>query len=154
MDLYFEDLEIGRTFHSLGKTMTEAEIVDFAFKYDPQPFHIDKGAAEEGPFGGLIASGFQTLAVAFRMFIETGAFRAGSMGSPGMEELKWLRPVRPGDTLRSVVEILDKRESKSKPDRGILLMELVCLNQDDEPVMSYKCNVMFRKRPAGEPAAG
>jgi len=153
-DIYFEDIAVGHKFHSLGKTMTEAEIIDFAFKYDPQPFHIDKGAAESGPFGGIIASGFQTLAVAFRMFIETGAFRTASMGSPGMEELKWLRPVRPGDTLRSVVEILDKRESKSKPDRGIILMELVCLNQNDEPVMSYRCNVMFRKRPVAGPTEG
>src|SRR3546814_1387604 len=85
--------------------------------YDPQPFHLDKEAAAEGPFNGLIASGFQTLAVAFRIFYQTGIINACSMGSPGLDELRWLRPVRPGDTLKVTATVREKRPSKSKPDR-------------------------------------
>lgn len=146
-DLYFEDFHVGRTFDSLGRTVTEAEIIDFAFKYDPQPFHIDALAAEQSHFGGIISSGFQTLAIAFRLFVDTGAFRAASMGSPGLEDLKWIMPVRPGDTLFTTVEILDARESQSKPDRGIIKMELRCRNQNQEVVLTYRCNVFMKKRP-------
>src|SRR3546814_21130771 len=105
--------------------------------YDPQPFHLDKEAAAEGPFNGLIASGFQTLAVAFRIFYQANVINACSMGSPGPDELRWLRPVRPGDTLKVTATVREKRPSKSKPDRGTLIMDYAVTNQKDEPVMTF-----------------
>ena len=110
-DLYFDDFDIGQTFRSKGATLSEAQILDFPFTYDPQPFHLDVAAAREGPFGGLIASGFQTLAVAFRLFYQEKVINACSMGSPGMDHLRWLAPVRPGDTLFVRAEVLEKRLS-------------------------------------------
>lgn len=88
--LYLDDLEAGFRFVTGGLTLTEAEIIDFAWRYDPQSFHLDTGAAERSPYGGLIASGFQSLAVCFRLFIQTGVFAEASLGSPGIDELRWL----------------------------------------------------------------
>src|SRR3546814_9800749 len=105
--------------------------------YDPQPFHLDKEAAAEGPFNGLIASGFQTLAVAFRIFYQANVINACSMGSPGLDELRWLRPVRPGDTLKVTATVREKRPSKSKPDRGSPLMDYVVTNPQDAPVINF-----------------
>ena len=104
--LYFEDFKPGDRFESAGKTLSEAEILDFAWRYDPQPIHMDKVAAEAGPYGGLIASGFQTLLTSFRLLWQTNLLDAASLGSPGIEELKWTKPVRPGDTLHTVIEVL------------------------------------------------
>ncbi len=147
-DLYFDDFDIGQTFRSKGATLSEAQILDFAFTYDPQPFHLDVAAAREGPFGGLIASGFQTLAVAFRLFYQEKVINACSMGSPGMDHLRWLAPVRPGDTLFVRAEVLEKRPSKSKPDRGTLRMGYEVLNQDELVVMTFEAIHIFRRRPA------
>ncbi len=96
MDRYFEDYKVGEIWQSRGYTFTESAIIDFALIYDPQPFHIDIGAAEKGPYTGLIASGFQTLAITFRLLWQERQFTASSMGSPGFEQLRWLKPVRPG----------------------------------------------------------
>ena len=147
-DRYFEDFEIGQRFVSRGATLTESQILDFALAYDPQPFHLDKEAAERSPYAGLIASGFQTLAIGFRMFYQEKVINACSMGSPGMDELRWLRPVRPGDTLRTVAQVLEKRASESKPDRGILRMGYEVMNQADEVVMTFVTTHIFRRRPA------
>ena len=106
-DRYFDDFEIGERILTPGLTLTESLIIDFAMRYDPQPFHIDIEAAKESNYGGLIASGFQTLALGFRMVVETGIFRACGMGSPGFDELRWLKPVRPGDTLHSELEVVE-----------------------------------------------
>lgn len=146
-ELYFEDFQAGQIFESRGITLTESEIIDFALRYDPQPFHIDKTAAETGPYAGLIASGFQTLVLTFRMILQENLIFAGSMGSPGIDEVRWLRPVRPGDTLRMRMEIKDCRESRSKPDRGILICAYTGLNQHDEPVISFTATQIFRRRP-------
>ena len=100
MGLYFEDFTVGRRFTTRGVTVTETQIIDFAFTYDPQPFHIDRVAAEQTPYGGLIASGFQVLAISFRLFHQTGAFAACSLGGYGIDDLRWMRPTRPGDTIR------------------------------------------------------
>src|SRR3546814_1911475 len=105
--------------------------------YDPQPFHLDKEAAAEGPFNGLIASGFQTLAVAFRIFYQANVINACSIGSPGLDELRWLRPVRPGDTLKVTAPVREKRPSQSKPDRCTLLLDYVVTNQQAQPVMTF-----------------
>jgi acyl dehydratase len=146
-DLYFEDFEIGQRFRSRGVTFTESDIIDFALRYDPQPFHIDKVAAETGPYEGLIASGFQTLVMTFRMILQENLIFAASMGSPGIDELRWLRPVRPGDTVHMEMRIEDKRESRSKPDRGILTCAYTGYNQHGEPVISFSATQIFRRRP-------
>ena len=146
-DLYFEDFKVGDRFVSPGVTVSESMILDFAFKYDPQPFHIDVEAAKASSFGGLIASGFQTLALGFRMFLETGAFRACGMGSPGIDEVRWPRPVRPGDTIRTELTILEITPSRSKPDRGIFKTAVRMLNQRDEEVLTFKGMHLIRRRP-------
>ena len=149
---YFEDLEPGLRFETRGKTLTEPEILDFAFRYDPQPFHMDVAYAEAGPYGGLIASGIQTIAVALRMFFQTPVFAPEiSIGSPGVDELRWLQPVRPGDTIRATGEILEVRASRSKPDRGIVRYRMEVLNQRDEAVMTMLSAAIVRR---GPPAAG
>ena len=147
-DLYFDDFEPGRTFKSKGATLSESQILDFALLYDPQPFHLDKEAAAEGPFNGLIASGFQTLAVAFRLFYQEKVINACSMGSPGLDALRWVRPVRPGDTIKVKATVREKRPSKSKPDRGTLLMDYEVLNQLDEVVMTFTAIHIFARKTA------
>lgn len=142
---YFDDFEIGETFRSAGVTLSESQILDFALVYDPQPFHIDSKAAEDSHFGGLIASGFQTLALGFRMFYQEGSFAAAAIGSPGMDELRWHKPVRPGDTLRTEAEILEKRPSRSKPDRGTLRVAFAIINQMDDVVMTFLTTVLVRR---------
>ena len=145
---YLDDLKKGDRFDSGGYTFTESSIVDFAFLYDPQPFHIDATAAAASHFGGLIASGFHTLAVAFRLIYQTGFVRDASMGGPGMDELRWLKPVRPGDTLRCSAEVLEVSPSRSKPDRGILKLALAARNQADETVMTVTFIILLKRKPA------
>lgn len=144
---FLDDFTPGQHFHTGGITLTEAEIIDFAWRYDPQPFHLDTGAAERSPYGGLIASGFQSLALCFRLFIQSGVLAESSMGSPGIDELRWLAPVRPGDTLHCAVEVLEVRPSSSKPDRGIARFKYQALNQRDEVVLSFIVNHLLRRRP-------
>lgn len=146
--LYLDELEPGQVFRTGGCTFTEAEIIDFAWRYDPQPFHIDVGAAERSPYGGLIASGFQSLAICFRLFIQSGIFTESSMGGPGIDELRWHAPVRPGDTLRCEVEVLDVRPSNSKPDRGIARLRYQARNQRDETVLSFVVIHLLLRRTA------
>ncbi len=131
-ELYFDDFSVGDRFTTRGVTVTESMIIDFALSYDPQPFHIDVEAGRQSNYGGLIASGFHTLALGFRMVLETGIFRAASMGSPGFDELRWLKPVRPGDTLHTELEVVDKKPSSSKPDRGIMRAAYRIRNQKGE----------------------
>lgn len=142
---YLDDLTPGQRFTSPGLTLTEAEIIDFAWRYDPQPFHLDANAAAESPYGGLIASGFQSLAICFRLFIQSGLLAESSLGSPGIDELCWLAPVRPGDTLHSEIEVLEVRPSKSKPDRGIARLRYHAVNQRGEVVLSFIVNHLLRR---------
>ncbi|MBF1166410.1 MAG: MaoC family dehydratase, partial [Dechloromonas agitata] len=125
----------------------EAEIIDFAWRYDPQPFHLDATAALGSPYGGLIASGFQSLAICFRLFIQSGVLAESSMGSPGIDELRWLAPVRPGDTLHSEIEVLEVRPSSSRPDRGIARLKYQAVNQRGETVLTFIVNHLLRRRP-------
>ena len=147
--LYFDDFEPGQIFHSKGATLSESQILDFALLYDPQPFHLDKEAAAEGPFNGLIASGFQTLSLAFRLFYQEKVINACSMGSPGLDELRWTRPVRPGDTIKVQATVREKRPSRSKPDRGTLLMDYDVTNQLGETVMTFTAIHIFARRSEG-----
>ena len=143
---YLDDFAVGERFVTRGVTLTESMIIGFALTYDPQPFHIDAEAARQSNYGGLIASGFQTLALGFRMVLETGIFRAASMGSPGFDELRWLRPVRPGDTLRTEAEVRENTPSRSKPDRGILRVAYRIKNQQDEEVLSFLSMHLLKRR--------
>ena len=145
---FLDDLAPGQRFTSPGLTLTEAKIIDFAWRYDPQPFHLDANAAASSPYGGLIASGFQSLAVCFRLFIQSGILAESSMGSPGIDELRWLAPVRPGDTLHSEIEVLEVRPSNSKPDRGIARLKYQAVNQRGEAVLGFIVNHLLRRRPA------
>ena len=143
---YLDDLQVGQRFVSAGITLTESEIIDFAWRYDPQRFHLDVNSAADSPYGGLIASGFQSMVLCFRLFIQSGVLAESSLGSPGIDELRWLAPVRPGDTLHSVVEVLEVRPSSSKPDRGIARMKYQGVNQRDEAVLSFIINHLLKRR--------
>ena len=143
---YFDDFAVGEKFTTRGVSLTESMIIGFALTYDPQPFHIDVEAARESNYGGLIASGFQTLVLGFRMVLETGIFRAASMGSPGFDELRWVRPVRPGDTLHTEFEVMDKTPSRSKPDRGIARVAYRIKNQKGEDVLTFLSMHLLKRK--------
>ena len=146
IDRYFDDFAIGDRFTTRGVSLTESMIVDFALTYDPQPFHIDVEAARQSNYGGLIASGFHTLVLGFRMVLESGVFRAASMGSPGFDELRWVRPVRPGDTLHAEFEVIDKTPSRSKPDRGIARIAYRIKNQKGEDVLTFLAMQLLKRK--------
>ncbi|MCW5731980.1 MAG: MaoC family dehydratase [Alphaproteobacteria bacterium] len=143
---YYEDYSVGEVIKADGVTLSEADILDFAFRYDPQPFHLDKEAAAKSIYGGLIASGWQVGAVTFRMLVQAGVLGRGSMGSPGLDELRWTKPVRPGDTLYAEAEVTDMRPSQSKPDRGLVFMTYRVRNQSGEVVMSFRSTQLIRRR--------
>jgi acyl dehydratase len=147
-DRYYEDFKIGDRFVSGGMTMTEAGIIEFARQWDPQPFHVDAEFAKKWTYGGLIASGLHTMSVTLRLWLDLGIFRASSLGSPGIGEVQFPRPVRPGDTLRVVTDITELRLSSSKPDRGVARIRQVTINQRDEPVMEQETTIFLRRRPA------
>lgn len=151
-DMWLEDFTVGQRFRSRGATLSEAQILDFAWAHDPQPFHIDKEAAAASPYGGVIASGFQTLLVAFRLFYQERIMNAASLGSPGMDEVRWLVPVRPGDTIHVETEVKEVRPSSSRPDRGTAILAYEVVNQDGRTVMTYRVTHLFRRRP--EAASG
>ena len=144
---YFEDFTPGDRFESGTLPITAALIVEYARFYDPQPFHTDPEAARATVYGGLIASGLQTIGIAFKLFFETGVLSACSLGSPGLDEVRWKAPVRPGDTLRVVAAVLETRPSTSKPDRGIVRILYTTLNQRGETVATLIGNQLCRRRP-------
>lgn len=146
--MWWEDFAPGQAFTTGGATLTEAQIIEFAMRHDPQPFHIDAEAAKETFYGGLIASGFQTLLTTFRLFHAENIINTCSLGSPGIENLRWLIPVRPGDTLRVRGEVLETRPSRSRPDRGFATIAYATTNQKGETVMTYRCPHIFARRPA------
>lgn len=146
--LYFEDFHVGDRFESPGVTVTEGQIIDFAMHFDPQVFHIDAEAAKSTIYGGLIASGIHTLALTFRLFLMTGTLNGeNSLGSPGFDELKWLKPVRPGDTLRASGEVIEVRPVK-RDDRGIVRFLYTAENQRGEKILSVIGNQIVRRRPS------
>ena len=135
-DRYFEDYVPGSVYEFGSILMEEKEMIDFATRYDPQPFHINPEAGRKSVFGGLIASGWHTGAVSMRLIVDHYLSRVASLGSLGADELRWLKPVRPGDELSMRVTILEARRSQSKPDRGIVRSSMEVLNQNREVVMS------------------
>ena len=147
--LYFEDFPAGDVRESAARTITREEMVAFARQYDPQPFHLDDEAARRTIYGGLIGSGWLTAAVMMRLLWDTLLKDVVSLGSPGSDEIRWLRPVRPGDTLRARFTIVEAIPSRSKPDRGVVKTFTEMLNQHGEVVMTMRGLGMFGRRPAG-----
>lgn len=137
-DRYLEDYPTGAVFECGAIQASEAEIIEFGKRFDPQVFHTSPQAAEQTPYGGLIASGWHTAGMMMRLFVEHYLSSVASLGSPGVDELRWRRPVHPGDTLRLRVTVTDTKRSRSKPDRGVLFSFIEVLNQDQEVVMSMK----------------
>ncbi|MBS0517982.1 MAG: MaoC family dehydratase [Proteobacteria bacterium] len=145
---YWDDYEVGKKYPLGSTTFTEKEIVDFAKLYDPQDFHVDVEAARNSLFGGLIASGWHVCAKLMRLFVDNYVDKRTALGSPGVDEIRWLKPVRPGDTLTGWVECAAKVPSKSKPDLGIIHENWKATNQNGELVMTAKGVNMVRRRPA------
>ena len=135
-----DELAVGEVFDTPGYTLTQADITSFAFSFDPQPFHIDQVAAEQSIFGGIIASGFHTIAICFRLFIQSGIFAKSSLGGTGLDEVRWFAPVRAGDTLTAEVEVVKLVPSKSKEDRGVAVLQYRGYNQRKELVVSFYGN--------------
>ena len=149
-ELYFEDFEPGRVYELGSHTVTEQEIVAFGRAWDPQPFHVDPEAAESSPFGGLIASGWHTGSLWMRLYVDSMLGSAAAMGSPGIEELRWLAPVRPGDTLTARLVVLETTPSERHPGRGTLRSRGEMVNQDGVTVMSMLSRGHFARRERGE----
>ncbi len=143
---YFDDLTVGDTFESGGITLTEGAIIDFALTHDPQPFHVNKVAASKSIFGGLIASGFQTISLTFRLFRDTGVLTGTNLGGHGMDEVRWLAPVLPGDTLQARVTVEVLTPSRSKPDRGTVRFRYRTYNQNDVEVLSMTMDHVMARR--------
>jgi len=132
---YFEDYVPGLTADCGTVSISEAEIIAFAKEYDPQPFHVDPVGAVDGPFGGLIASGWHTISLTMRQLVEHWVSPESSLGAAGIDEIRWPNPVRPGDTLRVRASVLEARRSKSRPDRGIIRSLVEVTNQAGDPVL-------------------
>ncbi|WP_375195427.1 MaoC family dehydratase [Sphingobium sp.] len=150
--VYFEDVAIGASSEFGPLTVSRDEIIDFAREFDPQPFHLSDEAAAQTHFGSLASSGWHTTALSMKMMVaawqEHPGVQAASLGALGVDELRWLQPVRPGDTLRGRSEVVDKKASKSRPEMGIVRTQVTIFNQRDEPVLTMKPIAMFRTRPA------
>ena len=146
--IYYEDIVVGQTLVTGSKTVTKQEIIAFARQFDPQPFHLDEAAAERSMFGGLLASGWHTVAMMMRLLVDASASRAVNLGSPGFDDLRWRKPVRPGDTITVRSTCIDKRPSRSKPEIGSAWFQTEVVNQHDEVVMSLINIAIYQRRSA------
>lgn len=144
--LAYEDLVPGRRLTFPPRTLSREDIVRFAREWDPQPFHLDEAAARKTHFGGLVASGWHTACLSMRIAVDGLLEGSTSLGSPGLDELRWLKPVRPDNPLTLTVEVLEARPSRSKPDRGSVKLAYVLVNGVGEPVFSMVAWVMFGRR--------
>lgn len=147
--MYFEDLEVGAVQTFGPYEVTREEVLEFAAKYDPQPFHLSDEAAARTHFGRLAASGWHTCAMTMRMLVDSMNVRGDrhGLGSPGVDELRWLKPVYPGDTLTGRTEIVEKTPSRSKPEIGSFRSQVTVSNQHGEPVLRFTSIVLIRRRP-------
>jgi acyl dehydratase len=143
---YFEDYQAGAVYEYGYATVDEAELVAFARRFDPQPIHTNPEFAAAGPFGGLIASGWHTAGIFMRLFADHYLSRVASLASPGIDELRWPAPVRPGDMLRLRTQITETRRSRSKPDRGLVVTHAELLNQHDHCVLSLTAMNLLKLR--------
>ena len=144
---WFDDIAAGERFVTGEATLSEAELVAFAREFDPQPIHVDAAYAATGPYGGLIASGFQTMALGFRLFYELGVIDEACIGGPGIDAVRFHRPARPGDSIHAVATVAETRPSRSKPDRGHVRIAYEVRNQRDEPVLSFEIVHILLRRP-------
>jgi acyl dehydratase len=144
---YLEDFAVGQVLEFPPRTVSEEEIIAFARDYDPQPFHLDKEAAKQSLFGGLCASGWHTAGLMMRMLVDHMIGKYASMGSPGVDQLRWVKPVFPGDTLLLRGEVLEVRLSQSKPDRGVITSRYEMRNQKGEVVLTMQAKGMYSRRP-------
>ena len=147
---YWEDFYPGQVLEAGGASLSAEEIIEFGKKYDPQPFHIDEEQAKQSVFGGLIASGWQTASLCMRLICDLYLLEAASLGSPGIDELRWVKPVYPGDTLHLKSTVLETRASASRPDMGTVRSRSEVYNQHGELVMHMSGVGMFRRRSPGE----
>jgi acyl dehydratase len=145
---WFEDFTPGQVLELGSRTVTAEAIVAFAREFDPQPFHLDEEAAKRSIYGGLLASGWHTGAIMMRLLCDGLLYDTVSLGSPGIDEMRWLRPVRPGDTLSARMTVLEAIPSRSKPDRGVLRTLTEMLNQHGEVVMTVRGLSLLGRRPA------
>ncbi|MCR9213840.1 MAG: MaoC family dehydratase [Proteobacteria bacterium] len=145
--LYFEDIKIGDKTEFGSKLVTKEEILEFAEEFDPQPFHLDEEAATNSIYGGIIASGWHTGGMLMRMMVDNMVNHRAGLGSPGFDDLRWIRPVRPGDRLRFESTVIEARKSKSRPDMGIIRAQVYLYNQNDEKVFAVKTIGMMKTRP-------
>ncbi|WP_066775201.1 MaoC family dehydratase [Sphingomonas sp. CCH5-D11] len=146
---YFEDIAVGTKANFGSYHVTREEVMDFASRYDPQPFHLSDEAAAQTHFGRLSASGWHTCAMVMSMIVANlKNNKQAGLGSPGVDELRWLKPVYPGDTLRCETEVIEKRQSQSRPEMGIFKSRMTVYNQDDVAVMSMVSNGLIATRPA------
>lgn len=152
MTYSYEDFEVGEARQLSAHTFTREEIVEFASKYDPQPFHVSEEAGEASHFGGLVASGWNTCSAMMGILVRDMIADSTSMGSPGLDNIRWIKPVRVGDTVRLTVRVLDKRVSKSKPDRGIVQTRWEAHNQHGELVLTVDSAALFGLRNPGAQA--
>lgn len=150
--MWWEDFSVGTASELGSHTFSAEEIVAFGRQFDPQPYHADPVAAKASPFGGLIASGWHTVALVMRMMCDAYMLDSASLGSPGVENLKWLKPVRPGDTLRAQRTTLEVRASASRPEMGLVKTRWEVFNQNGEPVMTMEGYGMFGRRNPGSAA--
>jgi len=148
-DRWFEDYVAGSVYDFGYATLSEAEIVAFARRYDPQSIHTDAAWSATGPFGGLIASGVHTIAACMRLYVDHYISHVASLASPGLNEIRWPRPVRPGDRLRIRVAVAEARASRSRPDRGLVHSAVEARNQDDHVVLSFTAINFLARRPSG-----
>lgn len=147
-DRFFEDYVEGATYSYGHLGVTEQEIIDYALQFDPQAIHVDPGYARGGPFGGIIASGWHTAGLMMRMFADHYLTHNASLASPGIDEVRWPAPLRPGNQVRLRVTTAEARPSKSKPDRGLIFTDAALLTQDDVAVMTLRAmNMVARRNP-------
>jgi acyl dehydratase len=144
--LFFEDFAVGQKFHTTRRRVDAAEIIEFACRYDPQPFHTDPEAAKASLFGGLAASGWHSAAMMMRLIVDSEFRPAGGIIGGG-GELSWLKPVRPGDELRVESEVVELRESRSRPRQGLVTMRLTMFNQTGEAVQTFGPTLLVNRRP-------
>lgn len=146
--MFFDDLPVGFTFETGTRQILLEEMLEFARKYDPQPFHVSEEAARDTIYGGLISSGFQTMVVGFLLTLDANIWNESSLGSPGIDNLRWLKPVRPGDTLQVRGEVVGSEPSQSRPEIGRTQMRYDTYNQNGEKVMTYTTTHILRRKQA------
>jgi len=152
MTRYFEDFAVGEVIECGSRTVSAAEIRSFAEQFDPQPFHLDEEAARRGMFGGIVASGWHSVCICMRLTVDAILNDSANMGSPGVDKVRFLRPLFPGDTVAARLQVVESVPSRSKPDRGRLTFRFELTNQKGETIMDFQGMTIFGRRPVAAAA--